>query len=165
MKFELVLFLVYIFFCCQFHVSYCLGAHTILPVGCVESMSNSMRDLISMEPGTPKYHYTCIVLWRGFRLLFFFNHFGVNVCGSLNENGSHRLLYLNAWFTVGGTIWEGLKSVALLDDVTSKHTVFRLACSLPPMYRPRCARSFRSSIKPAYLPAGMAPCHGVFSRQ
>ena len=24
----------------------------------------------------------------------------------LNENGPHRLLYLNAWYPVGGTVWE-----------------------------------------------------------
>lgn len=24
-------------------------------------------------------------------------------CGGLNENGSHRFIYLNTWFPVGGT--------------------------------------------------------------
>ena len=32
----------------------------------------------------------------------------VTECGGLNENGLHGLIYLNAWFTVYGTVWEGL---------------------------------------------------------
>jgi hypothetical protein len=33
----------------------------------------------------------------------------------LNENGLHRVICLNAWFPVVGTVWEGLGSVALLE--------------------------------------------------
>lgn len=31
-----------------------------------------------------------------------------------NENAPHRLIYLYVQFTVGGTVWEGLRGVALL---------------------------------------------------
>ena len=37
--------------------------------------------------------------------------------GILNENGSHRLIYLNVWSPVGGPVWEGLGGVALLKEV------------------------------------------------
>jgi hypothetical protein len=36
--------------------------------------------------------------------------------GSLNENGLHRLLCLKAWPSVGGTVWEGLRGVVLLEE-------------------------------------------------
>ena len=35
----------------------------------------------------------------------------------LNENVLHRLICLNIWSLVGGTIWEGLGGVALLQEV------------------------------------------------
>lgn len=35
--------------------------------------------------------------------------------GSLNENGLHRHTRLNIWFLVGGTVWEGEGSMALLE--------------------------------------------------
>ena len=38
-------------------------------------------------------------------------------CDSLNENGPQRLLSLNTWPPVGGTVWEGLGHVALLEEV------------------------------------------------
>lgn len=38
----------------------------------------------------------------------------------LKENGLHRLIYLNAWFPVGGTVWEGLEGVPLLEEVYHK---------------------------------------------
>jgi hypothetical protein len=38
--------------------------------------------------------------------------------GSLNENGHHRLIYLNTWCLVGRTAWEGLEGVALLEKVS-----------------------------------------------
>lgn len=34
------------------------------------------------------------------------------MCGSLNENGSHRFIYFNAQAPVGGILWEGLEGVA-----------------------------------------------------
>ena len=36
-------------------------------------------------------------------------------CGGWNENAHHRLVYLNTESPVGGTIWEGLGSVTLLE--------------------------------------------------
>ena len=32
-------------------------------------------------------------------------------CGGLDENAPLRLMYLNSWFPVGGTVWEGLGGV------------------------------------------------------
>ena len=42
---------------------------------------------------------------------------GQDTCGGLNENGPCRFIYLNAWFPVDGTVWEGLGGVALLEEV------------------------------------------------
>lgn len=36
------------------------------------------------------------------------------ITGGLYENGSRRHIYLHAWLPVDGTIWEGLRDVALL---------------------------------------------------
>ena len=41
----------------------------------------------------------------------------VCVCVGLNKNGHYRLRYLNAWFPLGGTVWEGLRCMALLEEV------------------------------------------------
>ena len=38
-------------------------------------------------------------------------------CIVLDEKGPHRLIHLNSWSLVGGTIWEGLEGVALLEEV------------------------------------------------
>lgn len=35
----------------------------------------------------------------------------------LNENGLYRRIYLNAWSAVGGTVWERLGGVVLLEAV------------------------------------------------
>lgn len=35
------------------------------------------------------------------------------LCGSLNETGPLRFIYLNAWSLDGGTVWEGLEDVVL----------------------------------------------------
>ena len=37
-------------------------------------------------------------------------------CGSFNENGPNRLIYLSAWSPVSETFWEGLESVVLLEE-------------------------------------------------
>jgi hypothetical protein len=42
---------------------------------------------------------------------FFFDYYG-----SLNENGSHRLVYLKAYSLVGGTVWEVLRGMGLLEE-------------------------------------------------
>lgn len=38
-------------------------------------------------------------------------------CDGLNENGPKGLIYLKACATDGGTVWEGLAGVALLEAV------------------------------------------------
>jgi hypothetical protein len=35
----------------------------------------------------------------------------------VSENGNYRLVCLRAWSLVGGTIWEALVGVALLEEV------------------------------------------------
>ena len=37
--------------------------------------------------------------------------------GGLNENGPNELRYLNTWYPVGGTVWEGLEGVFLLEEM------------------------------------------------
>lgn len=44
----------------------------------------------------------------------------VTLCGDLNENDSHRLIYMYAWSPVGGASWEGLGDMALLEEVCLK---------------------------------------------
>jgi hypothetical protein len=41
----------------------------------------------------------------------------VYVCGDLDENGPHICLCLSTWPLLSGIIWEGLGSVALLEEV------------------------------------------------
>jgi hypothetical protein len=38
-------------------------------------------------------------------------------CGGLNENGPQRFIHLNTWSLVGGSIWEVLEDIALLEEV------------------------------------------------
>lgn len=38
-------------------------------------------------------------------------------CGGLHEHDSHRLTCLNAWSPISGTVWEGVRGVALLKDM------------------------------------------------
>lgn len=35
----------------------------------------------------------------------------------LSENGLHRLIHLNIWSPAGGTVWEGIANVTLLEEV------------------------------------------------
>ena len=37
-------------------------------------------------------------------------------CDGLDINGLNRLLYLNTWSPVTGSVWEGLGGVALLEE-------------------------------------------------
>lgn len=46
----------------------------------------------------------------------------------LNDNGPHKLMCLNALSLVGGTIWEGIRGVALLEEVLKVHTVLSSLC-------------------------------------
>ena len=41
----------------------------------------------------------------------------IAICGSLNENGPPRLISLNTDSGIGGTFVEGLRGVALLEEV------------------------------------------------
>lgn len=43
--------------------------------------------------------------------------FSVRRYGGLNEDGPHRLRYLNVWFPVDGTAWKGLNGAPLLETV------------------------------------------------
>ena len=43
--------------------------------------------------------------------------FSEATCAGLDDNGLCRFVYLNTWFPVGGTVWEGLGDVALLEEV------------------------------------------------
>lgn len=61
-------------------------------------------------------------------------------CGSLNENGPQRLLYLNTWYPVRGTIWEGWGGMSFLDKGNYWRCALRFQkmeplplCSLPPL--------------------------------
>jgi hypothetical protein len=38
-------------------------------------------------------------------------------CGGFDETGPARLICVKAWSIVGGTVWEGLGAVALLEEV------------------------------------------------
>lgn len=60
-------------------------------------------------------------------------------CGSWNENGSHKFIYLNAWYPAGRTVCEGLGLVALLEEAplgmgteVSKPSHSQFASSQPP---------------------------------
>lgn len=56
-------------------------------------------------------------------------------CGGLSESTRSRLLCLNAWAPGGGSVWEGLGSVASLQEVchfeVSSHTLFAVHTLLP----------------------------------
>jgi hypothetical protein len=38
-------------------------------------------------------------------------------CGSLNRDGSQRLIYLDSWSFIGGAVWGGLKGMVFLEEV------------------------------------------------
>lgn len=38
-------------------------------------------------------------------------------CSGLNKNGPQRLMYLNTWSPVSGSVWEGLGGGSLLEEV------------------------------------------------
>lgn len=51
-------------------------------------------------------------------------------CSSLTEADPHRLIYLNAWSLVGGTVWEGLGGdTGFIFDVSKNSCHFQLALS------------------------------------
>ena len=36
---------------------------------------------------------------------------------NVDENSLHSIMHLSVWFPVGGTVWEGLGGVVLLEEV------------------------------------------------
>ena len=44
-------------------------------------------------------------------------YYYVDWCDGLNENGSCRLIYLNAWSPVVGIVWEGFRRRGLFGEV------------------------------------------------
>lgn len=50
-------------------------------------------------------------------------HMNNSSCGDLNENGPHRRICSNAWSQVDKTVWEVLKSVALLEEMLCQRCV------------------------------------------
>lgn len=80
----------------------------------------------------------------------------------LNENDSHRLLYLNVWAPAGGTVWERLEGMALLEEIChwrSYFEVFKSIChfqsALPFCF---CGSDVSSQLlfkRHAFLPAVM----------
>ena len=40
-----------------------------------------------------------------------------HLCGGSNEKWPPKLICLNTWASVSGTVWEGLGGVALLEEV------------------------------------------------
>lgn len=57
----------------------------------------------------------CLVIFPGLRVA---GPFLLGCCSSLNENGSHRLIYLSAWSTVGRNFWQELGGMVLLEEVS-----------------------------------------------
>lgn len=55
--------------------------------------------------------------WRLTILSYLHGGMLMRVCGGLNENGPQRFMSLNTWSHVGGTVWEELEGVALLEEV------------------------------------------------
>ena len=52
-------------------------------------------------------------------------------CGGLNENGTHRLIRLNAQSPLGRTVWEGLGGVASLKEMCYWEWALRFQKSIP----------------------------------
>lgn len=46
--------------------------------------------------------------------------------GAVNVNDSNRLIYSNTWYPFGGTAWEGLEGVALLEKVCQQKWALKL---------------------------------------
>ena len=53
------------------------------------------------------------------------------MCGGLNENAPHRLICLNTWSLIGGTICERLGGVSLLEQVCHWEEALRLQKTCP----------------------------------
>jgi hypothetical protein len=77
-------------------------------------------------------------------------------CSGLNENDLHRLIYLNAWSPVGGTVWEGLGGCLSLRvdfEVSQVHGIPTVSFCLIVMSQDERSQYLLSSH--ACLPAAM----------
>lgn len=62
---------------------------------------------------------------------------GIGLCDGL-KNDPYRLLCLNVWSLVGGTVWEGIGDVVLLEEICHWRWVwgpFPVSPYLPPACR------------------------------
>lgn len=80
-------------------------------------------------------------------------------CG-WNENGPYRIMHVvSAWSHVGGSLWGGLGSVALLEEVSLEAGLE----SLQPCLLAVCALSFMLGVQDVNsqlaAPAAMLPHH------
>jgi hypothetical protein len=85
----------------MYHCSLCKGAqdqHVLVSGFLKPGQSNWVLDRI----GTNRRHLLYLQALR---------------YNGLDKNGHHRLICLNFWFQVGGTIWEKLRGVVLLEEV------------------------------------------------
>jgi hypothetical protein len=67
-------------------------------------------------------------------------------CGGLNENGTHRLICLNAQSPLGRTVWEGLGGVASLKEMCYWEWALRFQKSIP---FPALSLSLSLSLSPS----------------
>lgn len=87
--------------------------------------------------------------------------------GALNESHPHRLVYLNVWFPVGRTVWEGFEGMALFEmcvtgvssDVSKAHDIPVSSVSLPPRC---CLMPVPVSLLPAMTVMEFCPSVGSY---
>ena len=63
---------------------------------------------------------------------------GFEVCGCLNKNGLLRLMCLNSWSSVSGTLWEGLGGVTLSQELCHWGWTLRFLKHMPFPVSPLC---------------------------
>lgn len=52
-------------------------------------------------------------------------------CGGSVADGPYRLMYSNAWSSVGGTVWKGLEGVDFLEEVCHRGWAVRFQKPAP----------------------------------
>jgi hypothetical protein len=93
-------------------------------------------------------------------------------CSGLNENRPHRLICLNAWLSVGGTVWEGLGGVAFWKEVCHRGWALKFQKLMSGLVSPHspplpvaCGLGCEllatapAPCPPAHLPARHYACH------